>query len=190
MLSLHNIEAVVSRAVGERLSAQVPVLVGIDGPCASGKTTLAEALARRYNGNVFHMDDFFLPLAMKTPARLRTPGGNVHYERVLQEVLLPLCEGREVTFRKYDCHSGRLLPAVTAPPKRLSIVEGSYSLHPALREFYSLKVVLDIDREEQLVRIRQREEAAAAKRFEEEWIPLEKLYFEKCGVFACADIRP
>ena len=34
------------------------VFVAIDGPCASGKTTLARALNERFGGDVLHMDDF------------------------------------------------------------------------------------------------------------------------------------
>ena len=33
------------------------------------------------------MDDFFLPPALRTPERRSEPGGNVHYERFLTEVL-------------------------------------------------------------------------------------------------------
>ena len=36
------------------------MFVAIDGPCASGKTTLSRNLNERFGGNVLHMDDFFL----------------------------------------------------------------------------------------------------------------------------------
>lgn len=188
LYSLHNIEEALCHAVEKRLETGETVLLGIDGPCAAGKTTLAGALAEKFGGNVFHMDDFFLPPEKKTPARLSTPGGNVHYERVLREILQPIRAGKPAVYRKYDCRAGRLLPAVCAPPARLSIIEGSYSLHPALRAFYTLKVFLPLSAKEQLLRLSRRESEEKVKRFQEEWIPLENLYFEKCAVAACADL--
>ena len=60
---------------------QKPFLIGIDGRCASGKSTLAEILSHRLSCPVIHMDHFFLPHAMKTPERLAKPGGNADRER-------------------------------------------------------------------------------------------------------------
>lgn len=65
-------------------------VLAIDGPCGSGKSTLACALARRFGGEIIHMDDFFLPLSLRTPQRYREPGGNVHYERFWAQVGEPL----------------------------------------------------------------------------------------------------
>ena len=70
--------------------------------------------------NVFHMDDFFLPPALRTPERLSQPGGNVDRERMLAEALLPLSRGEDVTFRPFDCHAGRLRPPVSVPFRPLT----------------------------------------------------------------------
>lgn len=69
------------------LSKQSSFLLAIDGMSGSGKTTLAQSLQEKWHAHVFHMDDFFLPLEMRTPQRLQQPGGNVHYERFLETVL-------------------------------------------------------------------------------------------------------
>lgn len=50
-----------------------------------------------------HMDDFFLPLEMRTPQRLQQPGGNVHYERFLETVLKPLSLQQTVFYQPFDC---------------------------------------------------------------------------------------
>ena len=60
-----------------------PAVVAIDGRCGSGKTSLAALIAALFPCNVFHMDDFFLPPALRTPERLSQPGGNVDRERML-----------------------------------------------------------------------------------------------------------
>ena len=63
-------------------------------------------------------------------------------------------------------------------PKKLNIIEGTYSLHPYFGEVYDLKVFLTITPELQQERILQRP-AFLHKQFFEEWIPMENRYFEK-----------
>ncbi len=84
----------------EKLRQQVrqdkPLLVAIDGRCASGKSTLAKDLQKQLDCNVIHMDDFYLQEHQRTTRRLREPGENVDYERFETEVLQPLLTGRDV----------------------------------------------------------------------------------------------
>ena len=73
--------------------ARGPFLVAIDGRCASGKTTLAGKLRSVLECNVVHMDDFYLPFSKRTEDRMAQPGGNMDFDRLLFEVLLPLKNG-------------------------------------------------------------------------------------------------
>lgn len=165
-----------------------PIIIAIDGPSASGKTTFAQRLLKRYqDAQVFHMDDFFLPPAFRTAQRLETPGGNVYYERFLQEVLQPLMLREAFTYQAYDCVTGGLTPK-NASPAQLSIVEGAYSLHPALRDYYDLKIFLEVDEEAQAKRIVQRNGLEAAQRFFNHWIPLENKYFDGLSIREAADV--
>lgn len=156
---------------------KTPLLIAIDGRCAAGKTTLAALLQDVTDCNLFHMDDFFLPPKLRTRERLGEPGGNVEYERFCLEVIRPILEGRPFSFRPYSCHLRRQTEPVFVQPKPLSIVEGAYSCHPHLWNYYDLRIFLDIDRTEQLRRIRSRNGAEQLKIFEEQWIPLEERYF-------------
>lgn len=153
------------------------VLLAIDGPCASGKTTLAKTLASLYDCNVFHMDDFFLRPEIRTKERLVEIGGNVEYERFYTEVLLPLQSQKEFSYQKYDCQSRSLQDPVTVIPKQLNIIEGSYSMHLKLSDCYDFSVFLKITPEMQRERIFKRNPLMAT-RFFEEWIPMENAYFE------------
>jgi len=54
-------------------TANRPFLIAIDGCCGSGKTTLANKLAKELNASVFHMDDFFLQPHQRTEKRLSEP---------------------------------------------------------------------------------------------------------------------
>ena len=73
------------------------------------------------------MDHFFLPPERRTPERLAEPGGNVDWERCLEEVLRPLRQGKFVSYRPYDCHQDCLLDPIEVSPLRLTLVEGAYS---------------------------------------------------------------
>lgn len=152
-------------------------VIAIDGRCAAGKTTLAAKIGEHYNAAVIHMDDFFLRPEQRTPERYAQPGGNVDRERFLQEVLHPLCEGRSVLYRPFDCMAQRFSKPVTVPTTTLTVVEGSYSCHPELWDSYDLHIFLSVDSQTQMQRILQREGAERAETFRKQWIPLEEMYF-------------
>ena len=159
------------------------VIVAIDGKCTSGKTTFASKLAEVYDCNVFHMDDFFLRPEQRTPERFAEVGGNVDYERFREEVLLPLRSGMAFSYRPFDCSTFTLAAPVAVAPKRLNIIEGTYSHHPYFGDPYDLKILLTVDDETQRKRILERP-AFLHQRFFEEWIPLENRYFDGSAISA------
>ena len=152
-------------------------IVAIEGRCASGKTTLAARLEQRYGWSVVHMDHFFLRPEQRTEARYAQPGGNIDYERFRAEVLEPLAGGRTALYRPYCCQTGVLEDPIEVKPSPVVVVEGSYSCHPALWDFYRRRVFITVDPEEQLRRIHQRNGPEQLKNFRERWIPLEERYF-------------
>ena len=189
------------RVVSIRLLATLPVLfraaalperpvrvIVIDGRAASGKTTLAGNLGRILGAPVIHMDDFFLPMELRKPERFAEPGGNVHYERFMTEVLPHLRSGAPFSYRVFDCSIKELRGerAVAAAPWR--IVEGAYGLHPKFGEYADLKIFYDIAPDEQMRRIRRRNGDAAAKVFAERWIPFEERYIRAAKVRERADL--
>ena len=182
-------ERAVFRAAETMLCKEKTLLLAIDGRCAAGKTTLAEKLKQRFGCGVLHMDDFFLRPFQRTPARLAEPGGNVDYERFLNEVLCPLSQGREAVFRPWLCHTQRFGDPVRISAGPLVVTEGSYSCHPALRKYYGLRVFLSVSPQEQLRRIEKRNGPEATVVFREKWIPLEELYFSRCGVEEACELR-
>lgn len=165
------------RAAARLRAERGRVLVALDGRCAAGKTTLAAELSQRYGWAVVHLDHFFLRPEQRTPARYAAPGENIDHERVLDQVLLPLRAGRAAEYRPFDCHAGRLGEPVRVPPAPVTLVEGSYACHPALRELYDLRVFLTVPPEVQLERL-ERRNGACAEVFRTRWIPLEERYFQ------------
>ena len=163
------------------------VLVAIDGNCASGKTTLANKLAERYDCNVLQLDDFFLRPEQRTAERFAQAGGNVDYERFGSEVLEPLRRGETFSYRPFDCRTMTLREAVAVTPKQLNIIEGSYSLHPYFGDAYDLRVLLTVAPEVQKERILQRP-AFLHERFFQSWIPMEHHYLEALSIPQTADL--
>lgn len=177
-------------AVLMQVLLEEPKLVVIDGPCGSGKSTLAGLLANLVQTQPIPMDDFFLPFDMRTPERLSQPGGNVHYERFSQEVLENFEHGKPVRWNRFNCSDGTLIPR-ELPAADITIIEGSYSHHPCLREklvqLNALLVYIHVEDDEQLSRIEKRN-PELLHMFETRWIPLEKTYFKAYDIQGTADL--
>lgn len=154
------------------------VIIGIDGMCGSGKSTLGRILAEMYDCNVFYMDDFFLRPEQRTEERFAEPGGNVDYERFKEEIFDHLADVNGLSYQVYNCGIQALDGVVNVPYKKLNIIEGSYSHHPYFGNPYDLKFVCKISKEEQLDRILKRNGPEMLERFKSVWIPMENRYFD------------
>ncbi|MEG2597655.1 MAG: hypothetical protein RR977_04425, partial [Oscillospiraceae bacterium] len=159
-------------AIDEQLAkdASSPFIVAVEGRCASGKTYLSDTISSLFDCSVFHMDDFFLPPDLRTDKRLSSPGENIHHERFLHEVLQPIKNGLPACYRPFSCTFGTFGEDVIISPKRLTIIEGSYSLHPSLRPYYDYKIFVSVDAKTQQERIGMRNGSDALKMFLSRWI--------------------
>ena len=169
-------------AIAKKAGESPRVLVTVDGPCASGKTTLARRLSGVLECDIVHTDDFVVPHAQKTPARLAIPGGNCDWERLTREVTAPWKSGAAVRYRKYDCHEDRLTPPERIAPGKLLILEGSYCNLPAIRECADVRLYAETPEEIRTERLEQRESPESMAMFRSRWIPLENAYFEEYGL--------
>ncbi len=158
------------------------VNVAIDGNSAAGKTEMARVLASLFDCNVFHADDFFLPLEKRTPERMSEVGGNMERERFQAEICEKVKEGKSFSYRPYDCSVMRFGAPVEVQPKKINIFEGSYTMHPDLRQYYDVKVFLSIPPTEQEARLLERNGGFMIRRFLDEWIPKENAYFNEMNV--------
>ena len=70
--------------------------------------------------------------------------------------LLPLKQGLPFSYRPYDCRTQKFREPVWVEPDTVAVVEGSYSCHPELWDFYDLHIFLTVSPEEQRLRIRRR----------------------------------
>jgi len=163
-------------------------IVALDGRAASGKTTLADRLAKVTGAGVVHMDDFFLPPELRTEERLAEPGGNVHYERFKEEVLTSLQNPQAFRYRCFDCSSMEYGEDREIQEGNLRIVEGAYSCHPFFGQYMGLRVFCDVQPREQLKRIKRRNGVEILESFRDRWIPMEEHYFQYFQIREHADL--
>lgn len=164
------------------------LFVAIDGLSGTGKSRLATELAARRDAAVIHMDDFYLPLAERTPERTAEPGWNVDYERFTREVARPFLDGQPVVYVRFDCKTQRIGESVTVPDKPIYLIEGSYATHHAIPDFYDLRIVVCADEKTRKSRILTRDGEAMLARFEKEWFPLEEAYLKAEMTTELADV--
>ena len=80
--------------------------------------------------------------------------------RLRDEALRPAYAGQPVAYRAYSCREGAYLPPVQLPAQPLVILEGSYSHHPLLRPYETLRVFVTCTKAEQTRRLQAREAPA------------------------------
>ncbi|MCL2217592.1 MAG: uridine kinase [Defluviitaleaceae bacterium] len=163
-------------------------IIAIDGRSASGKTTMAKGWAAALGAEIIHMDDFFLPPELRTEARLSEPGGNIHYERFIDEVLSGLKENNGFSYRVFDCKVMEYTSERSIIPALWIIVEGAYSHHPCFGDYMDLRVFSDIDSATQLERVKIRDGKEKAEDFAAKWIPMEEEYIRAFRIHEKAHI--
>ena len=154
-------------------------IIAIDGRAGSGKTTLANKLSHLLNAELISMDDFFLPMNLRTKERLQSAGGNIHYERFLEQVIPHLNSHSSFTYQIFDCSIMDYNKEKTIKNTGWCIVEGSYSQHPLFSRYADITIFVDITKELQMKRILQRNGEKMSELFQTKWIPMEEQYFQQ-----------
>lgn len=156
-------------------------VISIDGPCASGKTTIGKLLSSFLECPCIHMDDYFLQAYQRTAQRLEEPGGNIDYERFHQEINEAWNQKQPIHMRSYDCSSQRLRKEVILEESPILIIEGSYAHHPYLDDMQAFKIFMDIKPSIQKERLQKRSPDKFLD-FIEKWIPMEEKYFHAFSI--------
>ena len=134
-----------------------PYVVGISGGTASGKSTLArwlEGEMRDLRVKVFHMDEYFKPDSVR-PKAASPVTGNVYYDDNCPETIYA------------DKHREDLSQAIEED-FQLVLVEGLFALwYDWLYEQLDLKVFIDCQDDERIVRRLRRNMAERGLSFEE-----------------------
>lgn len=173
------------------------LVIAIDGMAAAGKTTAALNLQQKIADErgfitleeikekikIIHMDDFFLPKELRTEARLNEAGGNVHYERFMEEVVVNLQKNCVFEYRIFDCHDMDYVRVEKIDElAEVIIVEGAYSMHPYFGMYYDKSIFYETDVNTQKERILKRNGAKQWEMFCSRWIPMEMRYFREFSI--------
>jgi len=128
---------------------QGPVIIGIAGCSGSGKTSLAQELARELEGTHFHLDHYYRDLGhLSYEERFRE---NFDHPDALESDLLvahirQLAAGHSIARPQYDFAAYTRIAGASVPvyEPHFLVVDGILALHyEALRRLYHLSVYVD-----------------------------------------------
>ena len=171
-------ERLVAAFAAERLRSRSFVLVAVDGGTGSGKTTLARRLRNALAAGggigcaVVHLDHFFRSRRERGSRLARV--GDTDWQRLRDEVILPLRAGRSARFQLYDWPQDRLRRWQTVQPAGVVIVDGASSLRRELAPCYDLAIWLACPREKRIARLAGRGDTPPEEI--EYWLPSEDAY--------------
>jgi uridine kinase len=167
--------------------APYPVRVAIDGFCAAGKTTLADALAveLRAQGRVViraSADDFQNPPEIRWQLGRRSPEGffrhTIDFRALRSELLEPLGPEGSLRYRTstYDIHALRpnVSPEYLATPSAILLLDGLFLHVPQLAGCFDFTVFVSTANETCIARARTRRQEHLADADE-----IEALYRER-----------
>jgi uridine kinase len=158
-------------------------MFAIDGHSAAGKSTFAAALAARLDAALVPGDDFYRVMKDEDRAQLSQSEGIERYfdwERMRSDVLVPLRDGRDAIYRRYNWSSGILAEdATTINAASAVVVDGVYASRPELEEFFDVAVFVSAPAGVRWARQLQRGDSVEWLR---RWDEAEKLFF--------AQVRP
>lgn len=171
------------RRILEEKEAGAVIILAIDGPCASGKTTLGEKLSQKYACPLVHMDDFFLPFERRGESSVIA--SNIDQDLLEKQVFQSFAQGITAVYSPYSCKKGEYGEEIQIPASHLLIVEGVYSMLPRFRHYTKIKIFLTVSGDVQTERLLNR--GSNLEAFQKVWIPREEFYFETCQVQECCD---
>lgn len=176
-----------------------PVLVGIDGVDASGKTTLAEELVKELGGSDrpiirASIDGFHNPKNIRYNRGEDSPEGyyfDSFNHRAIAEVLLDPLSSGELQYKTavfdYRIDSEVVLPVQNATKDSILIMEGVFLFRPELARYWDIKIFVDVDFKitvrRAVRRATEREyigtEQEILDKYERRYIPGQQLYLER-----------
>ena len=186
----------------------LPILVGIDGVDASGKTTLANKLADRLeesNRQIIRasIDGFHNPEAIRYRKGRDSPNGyyqdSFNHHLIIDKLLKPLSSGdlkyKEVVF-DYRIDDEVNVPSKKADKDAILIMDGIFLFRPELLNYWDIKIFLDVSFDVTLQRAIKRakdqetldSEQDIVDIYNRRYIPGQRLYFQEATPQEKADI--
>ena len=174
------------------------LVIGIAGGSGSGKTTVVKAITKQLKGKVvvipqdsYYKDSSHLPMEERQKINFDHP--DAFEWSLISNHLQMLKEGQAIEQPVYDyITSTRSDRTIHVEPNDIVIVEGILTLHnPELRDQMDLKVFVDADADDRLVRVikrdiveRGRTVEAVIERYQRIVKPMHEQFVEPCKRYA------
>lgn len=191
-----------------KIQKNSPILVAIDGVDASGKTTLANELAKylkHSSRNLIRVsiDDFHNSEEVRYAKGKNSPEGyyfdSFNYEAVIGVLLDPLSSDSleyQTAVFDYRNNSKVDLPTQKATNDSILLMDGIFLLRPELIDYWDLKVLLDVNFKFTLQRAIERQadndhigsEQKIVEKYNQRYIPGQRLYLQSVNPKNKADI--
>lgn len=192
----------------DRVERPGPILVGIDGIDAAGKTTLADELVvplqqRGRRTVCVSIDGFHKPRAQRLARGALSPEGYFHdsfdYAHLLGDFIKPAKAMRHHTTLRaaiFDVANDRAVcdRTLELQPGTIVLFDGVFLFRPELVGFWDFRIFVEIGFDTSLARGITRDarlmggEAAARERYLQRYIPGQRLYFEAARPIELADV--
>jgi uridine kinase len=179
------------------IGKQRPLLVGIDGKDASGKTTfannLASVLRSQTNREIIRvsLDDFFQPRAIRSHQEDQARGcydDTFDITGILNYLLLPVQSNGTYTTKIFDYKSDSSVEVVTASASSdaIFVIDGVFLQRPEFRDYWDYTVLLDVSDETAIERGAVRDTGrigdleSARQKYIKRYIASQKIYYDEC----------
>ncbi len=170
-----------------------PVVVALDGGSGSGKSTIAEKLARLTDIALVPLDDFYQTQVPESERPKKSVAerlnGVFEWERVRREAIEPLILSEPARWRAFDFIQGlgndgtyNLKDEFTeVAPAPTILLEGAYSASPFLRDLIDLAVIVNVPTKMRHARLAAREQGGEdfLAKWHAVWDDVESHYFER-----------
>ncbi|WP_409273672.1 uridine kinase [Neobacillus sp. SCS-31] len=169
------------RAIDTLPRKQKTLIIGVDGCGGSGKSTLARKLKEaRKDATIVHMDDFYFPSSqiIKGLPQDKPVGADFDWQRVLNQVLLPLSKDQEGNYQRYDWNSDQLAEWHCVPIGGIVIIEGISSTRHELADYYDFTIFVECPYDIRLQRGLERDGEGARDMWVNNWMVAEQMYIE------------
>jgi len=175
----------------EQISPQARTkLIAVDGRGGSGKSTLARHMASKLeNASVVEVDNFWLPIDVR-PERekvIAEPGSDYDWERLRDQVILPLSNDESGYYQRYDWSSDSLMEWHDLPIGGTVIIEGVFSTRNERAAYFDARIWVETSEEVCLKRGYDRDGEAFWDLWDCEWMPAYARYIKTSNPQGRAD---
>ncbi|CAB4529989.1 unannotated protein [freshwater metagenome] len=162
-------------------SNRLPSIIAIDGPAGAGKTTLANnlalAMSTSFRVHVVHMDDLYNGWDKALGEDLT---------RTLASLVQSHLAAKPLTYSRFNWASSEFDEAITHPVADILILEGVGCGQSAIRENLASLLWIDIDYNQGLARVLERDGENLEKQMQQ-WLVQQEQHFRVEGTQNAAD---